>query len=294
MTVANIARKSGPFIGDGIIRTFPYNFRVLTATEIAVFQNDTEVNQALYTVNGVGADSGSITLTTAPAVSDTVWIFGDTIKQQPTSYPEQGPFPAVSHETGLDRPMMTLWEFEETLERIPTFKQPTLPALRSMELPQPDALKLYSWNANGDGITYVDSTILTVTPLPGAGARVEAQATVAVNASASQGVLTASNLVPAGALLQAVLTHNSIAFGTSNGLTGYSLGTLSAPERYGRSISVALNGENSAGMFRNYAEEPAPASLDITLSAEGGVFDATGQAIVTVVYNVFVPPTAVP
>ena len=49
MVIANIDRKNGPFTADGVITTFPYSFRIFTADQIQVFQDDAEVNAAFFT-----------------------------------------------------------------------------------------------------------------------------------------------------------------------------------------------------------------------------------------------------
>jgi len=179
------------------------------------------------------------------------------------------------------------------LERRPALKPSTLTPLRNLEFPQPVALQLIGWNSDGTKLALFNSTILTVTPLVGSGARVEAQATVSVPAVAAN-TLTAVSIVPAGALLKALLVHNSVAFGASSGLTGYSLGTASAPERFGRGISIAILGENNPGQWRNYVEEPAASALDAILTAETGAFDTVGTAIVTAVYEIYTNPIVVP
>jgi len=294
MTIANIARKNGPFVAAAGETTFPYSFRIFTTDQILVFQNDTSVNAALFTVTGVDSDTGgNVIFNNGLAGGEIVWIFGDTTKEQPTDYPPAGPFPALSHETGLDRSIMVLWEFEEELERRPALKPSTLTALRNLEFPQPGANELIGWNSAGDALTLFESTIRTVTPLAGGGARVEAQTTVAVPAVAAN-TLVAVGIVPSGALLKALLTHNSAAFGVTSGLSGYSLGTVSAPERFGRNIPVTLLAENNPGQWRNYVQEPANSALDAILTAETGPFDTDGTAIVTAVYDVYVNPTVVP
>lgn len=295
MTVANIARKSGPFTSDGLQTTYSFAFRILSAEELDVYTDELLVDPSQYTVAGVGDDTGgSVTFTTAPAVGVIVWLFGDTIKQQPTSYPQNGPFPSISHENGLDRSMMVLWEQEEAQERVPRFAPETLPDLRNMLLPQPVPLKLWSWDSLGTGITYVDSAILTVEPLAGGGSRVEAQATAAVTSVAGENELRALSIVPAGSVLKSAVAFNQIAFSSENGLTSYRMGTALAPERFGQAISIALSAQSNPGMWVAYAEEPAPTALDIVLQGNGGAFGTTGVAIVTVVYDIYTVPQAVP
>lgn len=295
MTIANIARKSGPFVADGSTTVFPYNFRIFTAGELAVYRDASLVNSAEFSVNGVNSPSGSIVFNIAPATGVVVWIFGDTDKEQPTDYIENDPFPANSHETGLDRGIMVDWELDEALERTLKFHPSALPAVRNLELPPPQPLLLFSWDANGEQVVYVPSTILTVTPVPGGGAVVTAQATQTVPAINDVIQLTTSGLVPAGARLTDGMAFLDVAWSQENGITAWSLGTASASGRYGQNLAISQGTATNAGIVINYVQEPAPSGLELLLTATaGGNFGLTGTASVTAQYVLYVPPQAAP
>lgn len=282
-------------IADGVAVTFSYGFLIDAASDILILQGAAIASPGTFSLTGVGnAAGGTFTFTAAPPIGTVISRFRVVDFGQATSYTEGDAFLEQNHEGSVDALAQQITQLAETFQRIPVFPRNVNGTIRGMALPLPEALKLLQWNSTADGLTNADSSILTVSPLPGAGARTEAQATVAVSPTGGELVLTAAALVPAGALLKAVLTHNSVAPGTSNGLSGYSVGTIVAPERYGRGVSIALLGANNAGQFRNYVEEPAASALAVILQAEGGAFDAVGTVIVTAVFDLYTNPTSVP
>lgn len=281
-------------VADGVTATFSYDFRLDQASDLIVYQDDTLAPPSTYSVAGVGNETGgTFTFTAVPPLATLITRTRLTPLGQQTSYREGDAFLEQDHEQSVDALAMQITQVVEASQRVPTLDPTSLAALRGLEFPAPDPLKLLGWNTDGTALTLFDSAILTVTPLPGAGARVEAQVTVAVPTINGATELKATALVPAGALLESVLSSNSVAFGGSNGLTGYTLGTGANAARFGEGVPVTLGATNT-GLWRGYAQELAAAALDVVLLAETGAFDATGEAIITAVYNMYVIPTAVP
>jgi len=275
MTIANIARKNGPFVGDAVTTTFPYSFRIFTAAEIEVFQNDTDVSPALFTVTGVNSDTGgNVIFTTAPATGDIVWIFGDTTKEQETSYPPTGPFPALSHETGLDRSIMVLWEFEEELERRPGLKQSTLTALRNLEFPSPGANPLIGWNADKTALTLFPSQLDLVTPTSVSG---EIPNQVTRTITFTNGDVLASDaqligMIPPGNRVNMVSVEVQTTIG---GATTFSVGGMGMQDGWGAGILTAALTINKVP--RRGDQPFAISAEDIQIIAEGAPFDGTGS-----------------
>ncbi len=99
-------------------------------------------------------------------------------------------------------------------------------------------------------------------------------------------ILQTSALIPAGATLVNVFVHNDVALGTTQGLTGYAVGDGVTVDRWGSGFPTMLNFQSTvedfvspdiSGIFQ--------AANRVYLSAEGGVFDGTGQITVEVKYR---------
>lgn len=94
-------------------------------------------------------------------------------------------------------------------------------------------------------------------------------------------IMTASAIVPTNAVLISAQISISTTFGTGQGLTGLSIGTASAPQRYGGGVALVGGTLTGPADYRNYVLEPTTATLDIVVAAEGGPFDGTGALILT-------------
>ena len=297
MVIANIARKSGPFVADGTLATFPYDFRIFTASQLRVYQDMTLVNTALFSVTGVNGSSGSVVFNTAPAAGIIVWIFGNTDKEQPTLYPPSYPFPALSHETGLDRSIMVLWELDEQLERTLKFDQSALVVSRNIALTPffGNALKFFQINATEDEVIYAPGTLQTGTPVPGVTALLTNQRIQAVAAVDNETQLFTSGLVPAGSQLTQLMVSVEIEPDDTRGLISWSLGTVSAFQRFGRGKTRTVGTVTNAGEVVNYVVEPAPSGLEAVITADaGGPFGPVGRFVVTAVYEFYAVPLVVP
>ena len=134
----------------------------------------------------------------------------------------------------------------------------------------------------------VPATSITGTTIS---ARATANATVACTSGQIQ--LTASSLVPANARLIGVYTENLIAPGTSQGLTGYDIGSHGSETRWGSNIGLTLGAKNTIGDFAISPDDDFPKSSsaqDITITGRGGTFDGTGSIQVTVEYETGTAP----
>ena len=110
---------------DGTTVVFAVTFRFLAEGDLLVetspdngFTWETKTLNTDYTVQGAGADAGgSVTFNTAPTNQHLVGIQRGMTFTQPIEYQERGPFPAKTHETGLDRGIMLLQQMNLTLGR---------------------------------------------------------------------------------------------------------------------------------------------------------------------------------
>lgn len=99
------------------------------------------------------------------------------------------------------------------------------------------------------------------------------------------GSLSATDAIPAGARVSGVFVTNTTAFGTSGGLTGYSVGDGTTVDLWGSNV-VTLDAVTDQEGFHSGNQPIYAAATAVILSALGGLFDATGAARVEVVYSI--------
>jgi hypothetical protein len=126
MTVSSTTVKNS-YSGNGSITQFAYGFKIFADSDLIVIirtdSTGTETVKTLtthYTVAGAGdASGGSITFTSGntPASGETVVIIREVPQTQAIDYIANDPFPAESHEEGLDRATMTTQQVQEEVDR---------------------------------------------------------------------------------------------------------------------------------------------------------------------------------
>ena len=125
MTISTTIVKNS-YSGDNSTSTFNYTFKVLSSADLKVIIRNTsgvEVTKTLtthYTIANVGnASGGSITFTAGniPTSTETVVLLRDTDQIQSIDYISNDPFPAETHEEGLDRSVIIAQELQEEVDR---------------------------------------------------------------------------------------------------------------------------------------------------------------------------------
>jgi hypothetical protein len=125
MTISNTSIKNS-YSGNNSTATFNYTFKIFANSDLQVIIRDatgTETVKTItthYTVAGAGNNSGgSITFTSGniPTNTETVVIRRAIPQTQSIDYIANDPFPAESHEEGLDRAMMSIQQVQEELDR---------------------------------------------------------------------------------------------------------------------------------------------------------------------------------
>ena len=126
MTISSTTVKNS-YNGDGSTTTFSYTFKIFANSDLQVIiRNNTTATETVktltthYTVTGVGSASGGSVIFTAgniPASGETVVLRRAVPQTQAIDYIANDPFPAESHEEGLDRAMMTLQQVQEEVTR---------------------------------------------------------------------------------------------------------------------------------------------------------------------------------
>jgi hypothetical protein len=125
MTISTTIVKNS-YSGNASTTVFNYNFKVLSSADLKVIirsSNGTETTKTLnthYTIAGVGsAGGGSVTFTAGniPISGQTVVLIRDTAQTQSIDYVANDPFPADTHEEGLDKAIILTQELQEEVDR---------------------------------------------------------------------------------------------------------------------------------------------------------------------------------
>ena len=123
MTVATTTNRV-TYTGDGSTTAFAVSFPFYDNTDLVVIERvistGAETTKTLtthYTVSGGSGSTGTVTAVTAPA-STVQWIIKRTIPlTQSIDYTPNDPFPASTHEEGLDRAVMRDQQIDEEIDR---------------------------------------------------------------------------------------------------------------------------------------------------------------------------------
>ena len=125
MTISSTTVKNS-YSGDGSTTTFNYTFKIFADSDLQVIIRSSTATETVktitthYTVTGAGSASGGTVVFTSgniPASGETVVLRRAVPQTQAIDYIANDPFPAESHEEGLDRATMTLQQVQEELDR---------------------------------------------------------------------------------------------------------------------------------------------------------------------------------
>ena len=124
MTVSTTIIKNS-HNGNGSTTTFAYQFKILQDSDLQVIirsSNGTETTKSLsthYTVTGAGGNSGTVVFTSGniPVNGETVVIRRNIPQTQVIDYIANDPFPAETHEEGLDRGTLVAQQISEEADR---------------------------------------------------------------------------------------------------------------------------------------------------------------------------------
>lgn len=159
MTLSTTSNKVS-FSGNGNTTVFAYNFKILASSDLKVYIRSATGTETLktitthYNVSGVGsASGGNVTFTggNTPANGETVIIQRVVPLTQTHDYVENDPFPAESHEEGLDRLTMHVQQLQEEVDR--SIKASVTNTIASSEFsnsPTDRANKIFGFDSAGD------------------------------------------------------------------------------------------------------------------------------------------------
>ena len=175
MTVSSLVNKV-IFTGDGATLVFAYTFVIFEDAnlEVKIVDTVTGVETLLvlttdYTVSGAGNPPSGVQevtllltgqLSSAPSATDEIVIARIMPLTQLIDYVENDPFPAETHEEGLDRGIMIDQQLQEQLDR--ALLIPSNITGVDTSLPAPEAGAAIGWNNTADGLTNNPSGIAKV------------------------------------------------------------------------------------------------------------------------------------
>nr|ADD96030.1 hypothetical protein [uncultured organism MedDCM-OCT-S04-C369] len=159
MTISSTTVKNS-YSGNGTLDTFNYTFKIFADADIQVIIRDASATETVktltthYTITGAGSASGGTIVFTAgniPTATETVVIRRASPQTQAIDYIANDPFPAESHEEGLDRSMMAIQQLQEEVDR--SIKLSRTNTMNSTEFTVGDtdrAGKIFGFDSNGE------------------------------------------------------------------------------------------------------------------------------------------------
>ena len=159
MTVSSTTVKNS-YSGNGSTTQFAYTFKIFANSDLQVIirsSTGTETTKTLtthYTVAGAGdASGGSVTFTSGntPANGETVVIRRNVPQTQAIDYIANDPFPAETHEEGLDRATLVAQQISEEADRSIKLSRTNTMASTEFAVGATDrASKVLGFDANGE------------------------------------------------------------------------------------------------------------------------------------------------
>lgn len=202
------------YAGDDVTTSFAVPWKMLASGEVRVQHRDgdgvvaTLTLGADYTLSGVGASSGSVSLVSlVPATGESILVEPLLAIVQTTDLADNDPFNLETIEAGLDRLTSIAAMLEARIARALAFSafasgvDPTLPT--------PEAGKALGWNATADGFANVEAESLALAD--GAVTTAKLAAGAVTNEKLADGTIQAAKL--AATVLTATWAANVSAAG---------------------------------------------------------------------------------
>jgi hypothetical protein len=159
MTISSTTVKNS-YSGDSTTTTFTYTFKIFADSDIQVIirsSTGTETTKTItthYTVTGAGNSGGGSVIFTSgniPATGQTVLLRRNIPQTQAIDYIANDPFPAESHEEGLDRSTMAIQQLQEEVTRaIKLSKTNTMTSTEFTVAAADRANKILAFDTNGE------------------------------------------------------------------------------------------------------------------------------------------------
>jgi hypothetical protein len=111
MTVTSLTTETVTASSGAGQTVFLFDFPVTNKANVFVYKDGVLENPILYTVNyTVGDQGGDVTYLVSPTTGSEIIVFRSTPLDQILQFPIGGPFPSRSHESALDKLLMTIQE----------------------------------------------------------------------------------------------------------------------------------------------------------------------------------------
>jgi hypothetical protein len=159
MTISSTTVRNS-YSGDNSTTTFSYTFKIFADSDIQVIIRSTDGTETTktitthYTVTGAGASGGGSVIFTSgniPTSTQTVVLRRNIPQTQAIDYIANDPFPAESHEEGLDRATMAIQQLQEELTRsIKLSKTNTMTSTEFSVGASDRANKILAFDTNGE------------------------------------------------------------------------------------------------------------------------------------------------
>jgi hypothetical protein len=148
-------------IANGSTTVFPFSFKVTDADDLLITLDGVEQTSG-FTV-AVGASSGTVTFSVAPASGVVVVISLDPVLQRETDYQQFGSFPAAIVNEDMDRLWLAMQKFAQDYVRALKLPVDTLTDQLINYTPGERASSLISFDANGNlDITALSALAISV------------------------------------------------------------------------------------------------------------------------------------
>ena len=196
MTVTDIPGKTFA-TGDGATVLFSFNFKVYTTSDVKVYDAESLVDPADYTIAlNTTTIGGTITFDTAPALNNQLLFERELDYTQPERIPNVSKLPVDSINRGLDRIALLVQQVKEIADRA-LVQSPFTESVSTIVFPTAEALKVIRWNAGGTALENVaeDSSSAAAAAASAAAALVSETNAAASAAAAAASAVEAANVV---------------------------------------------------------------------------------------------------
>ncbi len=269
-------------VTNGIQDTFAFAFRVIEGDDIEVFLNDSFVPEspATYTVNlsvgpPPGQNGGDVVMNVPPAAG-TLTIQRRTDRTQETDYVPFDAFPAETHETALDKAMMTAQEAFDLQSRV-FLAAPGYDPTTALIIPNYEEGKFLKWSVLADdGLPnrLINSTF-DEDALEQAVLDAQAAAAAAA-ASAAAAATSAANAATSEA--NAAASAASAAADAASASTSAANAAASAASAAADAAAASTSAANAAASAAAAAADAASASADAAAAAASAAAAATSAS----------------
>ncbi len=162
MTVSSSSSRIS-YSGNGTTTAFSFPYEFGDGSDLKVYKDGVlQTITTHYTVSGGSGSSGTVTFVAAPASGLDIVIYDDPPATQLLDYIENDPFPATSHEFGLDKLTRLVRRLRDQLSRTLRLADSDVSGASTL-LPEPEAQKMLGWNSDATGLTnYTPADFATV------------------------------------------------------------------------------------------------------------------------------------